>query len=211
MFPKDELDQLVQKFETSQRKSRQRALIAIAIPTIAATAYLGLTLVLIVQAKNKLSDLQAERQTVEQELQRAKQQLAQQQQEIQSRDTVIQQISPRSDYTNPNRSLSAPLSTAPAPEVVYIQIRSTSQREKAQAIATALQSKGYVIPRIEQVTIGPSKTSQVRYFRPEDQEKAVQLVKILQALQVQDPIKPSLTATDRANIKHLEIWFSPNF
>lgn len=55
---------------------------------------------------------------------------------------------------------------------VYIQIQRNAQQPLADQLTTALQESGFVVPKAETLSTGPSTVSEVRYFRPEDAETA---------------------------------------
>jgi hypothetical protein len=120
--------------------------------------------------------------------------------------TVAQEI--KAGGTGPAKSeASALLSTLPVQ--VYLQIADDHQRGKAEAIRTALQQKGYVVPGIENVAgkADIPKNTNVRFYNDQDQAIAVAIASILrdQGLSTAYAYR---VARFKARPGSIEIWFS---
>lgn len=86
-----------------------------------------------------------------------------------SAETLVQ----LSELRKEKEDLSASLTTEKNPVTprVYIHIRDENQRAKAAVLAKALYGANYLVPGVELVPVGPSR-SELRYFRQKEQEIA---------------------------------------
>jgi hypothetical protein len=100
---------------------------------------------------------------------------------------------------------------------VYLQIASRAQRPRADKIASALRSIGFLVPHYESIdSRHPPHTNQLRYYRFNDSESIPGLpdpMKILETIKHADgpnwsvvALKPSSTVRPG----HFEIWFAPD-
>jgi len=209
-FSPDELQALTEKIATSQQKARRRTAIAILVPTIAAFLYLGLTAFTIYRMNQTLEKKRAEIKTLEER----KKTLTTENARLEENNRKQGQLN--TDLANrvPPQEAQTAYSKVPGIEnatpLVYVQYPEPSQRAAVDKIIAGLKKDGYIVPRAEKRK-GPQKATQIRYFRREDSERAAQLAKTLQEMQVNDKIVTQLTASPKPNLKHLELWFSPNF
>lgn len=98
---------------------------------------------------------------------------------------------------------------------VYIQIANENQRNIAKALQADLISNDFLVPGIENVAklhAGiPSKT-EVRYYRDEEKDEAINIIKVLQRLHIGDPINEipqKITGNGRGTRpRHYEVWFT---
>lgn len=94
--------------------------------------------------------------------------------------------------------------------LVYIQISDESQRQRAQALADALQERGYTVPDIENVSKKPGgapRDTQLRLFPGSDKEDKEQLLRVLEAEGIKAEPR-TLPLVARPN--QYEIWFGTN-
>lgn len=206
-FSQDEINSLVERAEAIQAKARKRNIIAIIIPTVAAISYLVLTGFLIHKVQDELVQKQKVLQEMDGQLDQKKQQIGQLDQQIADRNTLISKL-PQQDVQVAYSKVSG---IEQQSRLVYIQIRSPLQIKAAQGIADHLVKQGYIVPDLEQVGRGTVKSTQVRYFRKQDQADAQTLVNTLQGLGVNGQVVAQLTKSNKPNTKHFEVWFSPDF
>jgi hypothetical protein len=108
-------------------------------------------------------------------------------------------------------SSQAQTTLAALPVRVYIHIRSEDQRKPAQKVAAALQAKGFLVPGIELVNVGP-KESELRYFQGSNKDDTDSLIADLQTLRLDvSPVDLSERYKNSPGIRprHYELWFGP--
>jgi len=99
------------------------------------------------------------------------------------------------------------LPAAAAGKVCYIQIRKEAPAQVAEAntMKQILLAKGWVVPRIESLTVGPTQR-QVRYFRKAQAAQAQTIATLIGGNAVPTYVKRN-EATDAAHApSHFEIW-----
>jgi hypothetical protein len=97
--------------------------------------------------------------------------------------------------------------------LIYIQIRPTQPLEKAREIQQELIGKGFAVPDIEPLDVGPTTNTEVRYFRESEKDGADAIVSILQRLDVKNVSAkyiPGYTKSIKVKSKQYEIWFAAN-
>jgi len=98
------------------------------------------------------------------------------------------------------------------PPRVYMQIATQTQREMAQSIQTRLRTSGFLVPGIENVegkASSPKKT-EVRFYRDEDRNEALQVIQILKdaGLPANDEPQKVSGAGQGTRPRHYEVWIS---
>ena len=87
---------------------------------------------------------------------------------------------------------------------IWLHIRDGTQRPKATTIAGALEDKGYTVPSIREVAVGPTRT-QIRFFHPDGRAVAQDLKSLLE----EQGITVTVEDFSNAGLQHHELWFSP--
>jgi hypothetical protein len=93
---------------------------------------------------------------------------------------------------------------------VYIHIRAEADRAGSAAVAQKLKAGGIVVPGIERlVDRGPS-SSQLRYFRKDDEAQANRIVELLKSagVLVSPTYMAGYEASDKIRPGHFELWFA---
>ena len=95
------------------------------------------------------------------------------------------------------------------PAQVFVQIASEAQRAKAQDIQAILKEDGFVVPGVENIAgkAESPKTTEVRYFNPEDSESAEIITKLLQTKGIAGA-HPRNVPRFVVKPGSLEVWFS---
>jgi hypothetical protein len=102
----------------------------------------------------------------------------------------------------------------PPPDIkprVYIQIQDENQRDDARKIQKALQGDSFLAPGIELVGTRSVKTTEVRYFRPQDAEIAEEVRDLLVRNRVSGVTVRYIRGFEDSKSmrpRHIELWFS---
>lgn len=94
---------------------------------------------------------------------------------------------------------------------VYIHIRAEGDRARAHSVGEKLRAAGFVVPGIERlVDRGPS-SSQLRYFRTEEEAEAKRIVQTLRevGVEVEARYVRGYEDSDTIRARHYELWFAP--
>jgi hypothetical protein len=93
---------------------------------------------------------------------------------------------------------------------VYIHIRSDEDRERARAVAERLKELDYVMPGIERLVDKGPENSQLRFFRPDEEEEANRILGLLRKMGIELELKfiPGYQQSDAIGPGHFEIWFA---
>ena len=97
---------------------------------------------------------------------------------------------------------------ASQPTIIYLQISEEKQRPRAEGIARQLQENNIRVPGIERVSV-PVARSEVRYFWPEDEKGAEEIIRLLDkyiGVDVTPTYVPGYEET--APRQQFEIWFA---
>jgi hypothetical protein len=94
---------------------------------------------------------------------------------------------------------------------VYMQIQDEQQRVPARRIAEDLRKESFAVPGIERLQTGPTKFTEVRFFRRNEQPQAEKIVGLLQKAGVADVVSkyvPGFEDSKRIRAQHFEVWFA---
>ncbi len=90
---------------------------------------------------------------------------------------------------------------------IYIHIRSEMQRAPASRLKDSLETFEFVVPGVELIPdVGPDR-SELRYFRPEDEDLAVEIAARLGEAGID--VRPRHTRGYQLRPRHFELWFAP--
>ncbi len=96
---------------------------------------------------------------------------------------------------------------------VYMHIRSEDQRNTAKVILDKLDRKGFNMPGIELVNVGPVNQAELRFFRKVEEAEAKEIAGFLKELNVSDIVTRYVPGFENSIVlrsRHFEIWFGPN-
>ena len=99
------------------------------------------------------------------------------------------------------------------PPRVYLQIQQENQRAGAKSVIPYLQKARLTVPGIELLAAGPSKKTEVRYFRREDERGAMEIVGVLTAANIPNVVAKYVAGYEESNRirpRHYEVWFAPS-
>jgi energy-coupling factor transporter ATP-binding protein EcfA2 len=92
---------------------------------------------------------------------------------------------------------------------VYIQIRGSDQMALARELVAKLRAAGFVAPKPEVVSVGPS-SNEVRYFRPQNAAKAKEICDLLAGAGVRaEPVAVTGIKQGPVQPLHFELWLAP--
>lgn len=93
---------------------------------------------------------------------------------------------------------------------VYFHIRNEQQRAAAQRLADQLKQEDMRVPGIQLLRVGPT-TSELRYFRPREEQEAQRIAAAISAHGVNVSLKqiPGYDASTRIPPGHFELWLAP--
>jgi hypothetical protein len=114
-----------------------------------------------------------------------------------------------------NADLTKSQSSTQVPPRVYIQLASQGQRARADKIAGALRSVGFVVPAYSEVGERAPKKNQLRYYKSVDDAQSASttddLNKALQKIKATDGPNWSMVGlppSSSVRPRHFEIWFA---
>ena len=97
---------------------------------------------------------------------------------------------------------------------VYFHIRDEQQRPGAEEVRNKLERKGLdlVVPGIERLNVGPTRSSELRFFREADRAEAERIADALRASGMGDlAVKkiPGYEDSPKMRPRHFELWLKP--
>jgi hypothetical protein len=97
------------------------------------------------------------------------------------------------------------------PATIFIHVRTASQKQDAETIATALKQRGYTVPSIQVVPFGPNR-SELRFFHSNESDEAGAIAGTIQAAGLPAvPADASETFRNYSLAPHrYELWFAEN-
>lgn len=98
------------------------------------------------------------------------------------------------------------------PPRVYIHVRSEEQMPAAQKLEAELEKRGFVVPAINNRKAGPA-ASELRFFRPAEEEKAREIMGVLNEARADAKLVPVSGYEESKGIRlnHFELWLAPDF
>lgn len=138
---------------------------------------------------------------------------------VKDRQSMSESVTPaaRGDAVRAAPATEAPATSPPSPPSVvksepqarvYFHIRDPNQIAYANQLKTRLQERGFLVPGIQTLRVGPS-ASELRYFRERDAPEARAIAGALDAQGLVVKLIPGYENSTDIRPRHFELWLAP--